>query len=322
MTANYAINTDFSYYDTDGILPYGWTADCETSVSDSYLTMKKGYVQTAALHKVERTAVAETDFILPENDTEIAVVLFGGEVETARFYSRDGGFYLNNSLVLSVFAASTLVEKVGGNDAMREMLDYLEEQVKLLGFDGMIYLSCHSDVSTASGFDAFHAYNWGSDGYMRSVNINNNEVQKARITRKYPQNIRLLLSTDRLREPIDNKKNFIYINGEKTSLSLKCDITASDKRLYSFEPKLMVDQLLKVYYTWDFDTKTLTISSTEHTLVYSVGSDQYTLDGEARALGYTMYLKDGLPMLSYEQVAADLGYGFAYVDEVPSITVP
>ena len=47
------------------------------------------------------------------------------------------------------------------------MFDYLENEVKKLGFDGMIFLACgnSSERLAAMGFDGCYAYNWGKEGY-------------------------------------------------------------------------------------------------------------------------------------------------------------
>ena len=52
------------------------------------------------------------------------------------------------------------------------MFDSLEEEVKKLGFDGMIYLACGSASSAVEemGFDGVHAYGWGNNGYQVSIN--------------------------------------------------------------------------------------------------------------------------------------------------------
>ena len=79
---------------------------------------------------------------------------------------------IDNQLVLCVFGANKLSETLGGESVVKEAFDYLEEEVKKLGFDGMIYLSCgsSSDSLAKMGFDGSYAYNWGNTGYQLSVN--------------------------------------------------------------------------------------------------------------------------------------------------------
>lgn len=89
------------------------------------------------------------------------------------FFKDDRYLVVDNKPVLSVFGQSKLVEKIGGNPAtLRAMFESLEEAVKELGFDGMIYLGCGSASSAIEemGFDGVHAYGWGNSGYKVSVN--------------------------------------------------------------------------------------------------------------------------------------------------------
>ena len=91
------------------------------------------------------------------------------------FFKDDRYLVIDNRLVLSVFGATKLVEKIGGSRALlKQMFDSLEEEVKKLGFDGMIYLACGSASAAVEemGFDGVHAYGWGNSGYQVSVNKN------------------------------------------------------------------------------------------------------------------------------------------------------
>ncbi|MGN1121616.1 MAG: S-layer homology domain-containing protein, partial [Eubacteriales bacterium] len=81
---------------------------------------------------------------------------------------------LENRPILCVFGAGELSDRIGGDAKVKEMFDYLEDEVKKLGFDGVIYLACGSgsDRLAAMGFDGCYAYNWGSNGYQLDVNKN------------------------------------------------------------------------------------------------------------------------------------------------------
>ncbi len=80
---------------------------------------------------------------------------------------------IDNKLVMCVFGTSQLSERIGGAGNVRKGFDYLEEEVKKLGYDGMIYLACgnSSDTLSAMGFDGCYAYNWGTGGSNPDVNI-------------------------------------------------------------------------------------------------------------------------------------------------------
>ncbi len=84
--------------------------------------------------------------------------------------------------------------------------------------------------------------------------------------------------------------------------------------LAAFDPSLGMDLRLNTYAVWDKATETLTLNFTKHTLVFTVGSDSYTLDGEIKPLGYKIPTFDGLPMLPLGRICADVGYTYSVGD--------
>ena len=90
------------------------------------------------------------------------------------FFKDDRYMTIDNRLVLCVFGWQNLSKRIGGDDKVKEMFDYLEEEVKKLGYDGMLYLA--SDAAgkqmEAMGFDGSYAYNWGTSGYSLDHNMN------------------------------------------------------------------------------------------------------------------------------------------------------
>jgi len=86
---------------------------------------------------------------------------------------------IDNKLLLYVFTPDKVYgsEGFGSTEVCKEAFDYLEEEVKKLGFDGMIYIGSNAASSTTlieAGFDATSAYNWGSEGYKLEVNKQRN----------------------------------------------------------------------------------------------------------------------------------------------------
>ena len=79
---------------------------------------------------------------------------------------------IDNRPVLCVFGADYLSSSLGGDANVKMAFDYLEEEIKKYGFDGMIYLACGSSSSRLAdmGFDGCYAYNWGINGYKLEVN--------------------------------------------------------------------------------------------------------------------------------------------------------
>ncbi len=84
--------------------------------------------------------------------------------------------------------------------------------------------------------------------------------------------------------------------------------------LAAFDPSLGMDLRLNTYAVWDKATETLTLNFTKHTLIFTVGSDSYTLDGEIKPLGYKIPTFDGLPMLPLGRICADIGYTYSVGD--------
>lgn len=114
----------------------------------------------------------------------------------------------------------------------------------------------------------------------------------------------------------------LYINEKEVTMQLYPE-TVNDIHLIAFDPKIALDHRLNVFYTWDKATGTLTLAGTDHTVVYTVGRDTYTLDGAEKPLGYTMYQNDGLPMISPKQLCEDLGYTYSVDDNgIISIVTP
>ena len=86
---------------------------------------------------------------------------------------------IDNRPVLSVYGQDYLAKSLGGNAVLKSCLDYLEQEAKKLGFDGMIYLCCGTSCEDfyQMGFDGTHAYGWGTAG--SSVDVNKNNILKS-----------------------------------------------------------------------------------------------------------------------------------------------
>lgn len=98
------------------------------------------------------------------------------------FFKDDRYMTIDNKPVLCIYAGQPddLSTKMGGNANVKAALDYLETEVKKLGFDGMIYLMTgvqdKSQISNldAMGFDGNYAYNWGTAGSSLATNKSKN----------------------------------------------------------------------------------------------------------------------------------------------------
>jgi len=84
---------------------------------------------------------------------------------------------LDNKILFPSFG-SYMTGEFWSTETRREALDYLEEQVKLLGFDGVIYVDvdwCRNEDSAETGIDAIFSYNHGQDG--RSYDGNKDRIE-------------------------------------------------------------------------------------------------------------------------------------------------
>ncbi len=86
---------------------------------------------------------------------------------------------VDNQLLFYMFTPDKVYGKdgFGSTEVCKQAFDYLEEEVRKLGFDGVLFLGSNGASSTKlkeAGFDGTCAYNWGSSGYKLETNINSN----------------------------------------------------------------------------------------------------------------------------------------------------
>ncbi len=105
----------------------------------------------------------------------------------------------------------------------------------------------------------------------------------------------------------------LFVNGKEVENTLKSQ-KEGNETLYPFDPKTGIEFILNSVYDWDKSTKTLTINANHHTVVYTVGSDKYTVDGAEKSLGYATPDRDGIPMISFKTLAKALGYKYEEKD--------
>ena len=98
------------------------------------------------------------------------------------------------------------------------------------------------------------------------------------------------------------------INGLTFEMKLPYQTAENGDVLVPFDPSVGMDFRLNTYYVWDKATGKLTLNFKKHTLVYTVGSDTYTLDGAAKSLGYKFDKFDGLPLIPMKKLCEDVGF--------------
>ena len=100
----------------------------------------------------------------------------------------------------------------------------------------------------------------------------------------------------------------IRIDGNEYKMNIKPEVSENGDYLVAFEPVIAMDYALNCFYTWDASAKKLILEFADHTVIFTVGSDKYLLDGKEKPLGYTMYLIDGLPVIPLNKLCEDIGY--------------
>lgn len=104
------------------------------------------------------------------------------------------------------------------------------------------------------------------------------------------------------------KGRSVTVDGITNDMRFYSETSTDGQYLMAFDPKIVLDYKLDAFHTWDKDAGVLTLDINGHEVVYTVGSSNYTLDGAQKALGYTLYLEDGLPMIPIQKLCSDVGY--------------
>lgn len=98
------------------------------------------------------------------------------------YFSDDRYARLDNKAILTVWSTDTLLADFGNEAGVKAWRDYLESELKKMGYDGLILLATHSagggtskaryEQLAAMGFDATYTYNSGKTGYTAAYQIN------------------------------------------------------------------------------------------------------------------------------------------------------
>ena len=145
--------------------------------------------------------------------------------------------------------------------------------------------------------------------------------QKERLTRMFPQyqsrmysNGYYVFGTLSAINAIPNAA--LYINGNLVK-SQDPALLEGSNILFGVDESTGVNYMLNSFMTWRKAEGTLKFEANHHTVIFTVGSNVYSVDGEERSLGFEIYTFDGLVMLPFDVLAEALGYtceisGFTY----------
>ena len=148
-----------------------------------------------------------------------------------------------------------------------------------------------------------------------SIDVRPTEAQVDRITHLYPPNhspIRWLQY-----EKADTQFDyFVNVNGSTLKFTFAPKLLENgDLEVVGEAKKRGFYSALRLYHEWDRFTGdgVLTLYTYEDKkIVFTVGSDKATVDGQVVELGYTFTLRDGLPVFHIKQLCELIGYKYAY----------
>lgn len=91
-----------------------------------------------------------------------------------QFFSDKRYMTIENKAVMAVFGTYQLIQALGGPENVRREFDYLESELKKLGYDGLIVMGCGGPSQELKDcrFDAAYAYNWAKQGYDADYTAN------------------------------------------------------------------------------------------------------------------------------------------------------
>ena len=72
---------------------------------------------------------------------------------------------------------------------------------------------------------------------------------------------------------------------------------------------------MKCTYSWDKNTKELTVTNGKHTVVMTIGTDDVVVDGVAKKFYAASYMYDGLPVVPFDSLVEALGYYVVYHED-------
>lgn len=83
-----------------------------------------------------------------------------------QFFSDKRYMTIDNKAIMAVFGTYQLIQALGGPENVRREFDYLESELKKLGYEGLIVMGCGGPSQELKDcrFDAAYAYNWAKQG--------------------------------------------------------------------------------------------------------------------------------------------------------------
>lgn len=96
---------------------------------------------------------------------------------------------LDNKAVLTIWNRSKFEKAFGGAEGTRKVVEFMNEELKKIGYDGLILLASTQGANPAGtysdikklGYDATYGYHWGPNGYSaeHQINCNSTDLKNA-----------------------------------------------------------------------------------------------------------------------------------------------
>ncbi len=147
-----------------------------------------------------------------------------------------------------------------------------------------------------------------------------NSFQKQRINYLYDQNRQLLrpqmMQTLNSNNTYDTTNNAFKLDicGHICDHIIKNPEIKNGELLVPIFPESGILSRMMCTYTWDKNTKVLTIKNADHTVSFKIDSNTAVIDGESVTLANTVTMYDGLPIIPLDVLAEGLGYTVVYYD--------
>ncbi len=148
----------------------------------SYAALHDGYMMAKYSDYVDFCIMWENDNQDCKSFEQFKEYIWNYWVE---YYFKDERYVrLDNKALISVWNRTNFEKTFGGEEGARAAVDFMNEELKKLGYDGIIIMSNVQSVMgqstydkiSALGIDADYAYSWSRRGYNADYQIDCNEI--------------------------------------------------------------------------------------------------------------------------------------------------
>ena len=100
----------------------------------------------------------------------------------------------------------------------------------------------------------------------------------------------------------------VHINSTENILTFLPFYSPNEDLYIPFEPTTGIDYQLDLFHLWNKEEGVLKLYSGDHEIVYTVGKNSYTFDGEEKSLDIPLPEIDSVPYIPLNRLCEELGY--------------